>query len=169
MESQAVALEHYRGHRFTAEAVARGNAWLGRYQVDFMPQPAFEHTLGPRAAATLDQSWATPAEAAHHAIEQAHAAIDAYVRLLDGAAAEADSGLRDQRLTLCYSLLADDGVEKQRPVSSTAEAAQIIRSLGTGLRHAFVLDSAGTTVLEAGIDDRVERERPNHADWPQTE
>ncbi len=168
-QQQLRALERYRGHRFKAEAVARGGAWQGLYRTDFMLQPAAGHTLGPRQAESLDSCWSTPTEAVTHAAELAHAAIDAYERLAGSAAAVPDSGLRDQRLTLCYSLLAEDGVERQRSCADPAEVLEVIHSLEPGLRHAFVLDAAGTVLLEAGIDDRAERERTDHADWPQTE
>ena len=74
-----------------------------------------------------------------------------------------------RRLTLRYLLEADDGVERQIDCTSMADVLHHLNQLGPQLRHAFVFDTAGITVLEAGRDDRLERERSDHADWPQTE
>ncbi|XHS77966.1 hypothetical protein ACFJGW_19930 [Burkholderiaceae bacterium UC74_6] len=74
-----------------------------------------------------------------------------------------------RRLTLRYLLEGEDGVERQIDCTSMADVLHHLDEFGPQLRHAFVFDGAGTTVLEAGRDDRRERERPDHADWPQTE
>lgn len=159
----------YRGHSYAVEAVGADASWQGRHQIDFMHGPAPGHTLGARYAVSSEPCWATQAEALAYATEQAYAAIDAYSRLEREMVAMADSGLRDQRLTLRYSLLSEDGVERQQDCFGMMEAARFIGGLGTSLRHAFVLDAAGTTLIEAGVDDRQLRERPDHADWPQTD
>lgn len=163
----AVQHQLYRGHSFAVEAVGSDDSWQGRHQIDFMHGPAQGHTLGARNAISSEPCWATQAEALAYATEQAYAAIDAYSRLEHEMVAMADTGLRDQRLTVRYSLLAEDGVERQHDCMGMMEASRFIGGLGTSLRHAFVLDAAGTTLIEAGIDDRNQRGLPNHADWPQ--
>ena len=160
----------YRGHSFVTEAVGADDSWQGRHRIDFMRGGQMQkgHTLGARWAVPLESTWATPAEALAYATEQAYAAIDAYARLKDEAVARPDSGLRDQRLVVRYSLLAEDGVEKQQEFFSAPGALQFIERLGDSLAHAVVLDAAGTTLIEAGNDYPIQHERPNHADWPQT-
>ncbi len=160
----------YRGHSFTTEAIGADESWRGRHRIDFMRSSASAqgHTIGVRWAVPLEMTWATPTEALAYAAEQAYAAIDAYARLKEEAVARPDSGLRDQRLTVRYSLLAEDGVEHQQEFHSAPGALQFIQRLGDSLAHAVVLDAAGTTLIEAGKDFPIQHERPNHADWPQT-
>lgn len=158
----------YRGHCFVTEVVGAGSSWQGRHRIDFMRAPAQGHTIGVRWGVPLDLSWATPAEAEAYATEQAYAAIDAYARLKDETVARSDSGLRDQRLVVRYSLLQEDGIERQQTFFSAAGALQFVERLGDSLSHAVVLDAAGTTLIEAGSDFPIQQERPNHADWPQT-
>jgi len=160
----------YRGHSFEVEAVKRGDeSWESRYRVDFAQHLPADLTFGPRNITPLDPCWATPTEALTHATELAHAAIDAFERLESGDGTAADPGLRDLRLTLRYVLQTDDGYERQLECLDMADVLNQLGKIGPRLRHAFVLDAAGTTVLEAGHDDRHQRERPDHADWPQTE
>jgi len=169
IENPGPSLSEYRGHLFGVEAAPRGREWEGRYRIDFMPEPPGNFNLGPRCFVTLDATWATPIEAMNHATELAYAAIDAFERLDEANETAADPGLRDTRLTLRYVMQPDEGVEKQIECTGMNDALRQIRRLGPDLRHAFVLDAAGTTVLEAGRDDRIQRERPDHADWPQVD
>ena len=158
----------YRGHSFVTEAIGADDSWQGRHRIGFMRGALAQgHTIGVRWAVPLELTWATPAEALAYATEQAYAAIDAYARLKEESIARPDSGLRDQRLTVRYSLLAEDGVERQQEFFSAAGALQFIERLGDSLAHAVVLDAAGTTLIEAGSDFPIQHERPNHADWPQ--
>ena len=162
------APQNYRGHQFVVEAVDLGSSWQGRHRIDFMRAPAQGHTLGVRWGVPLALSWATPAEALAYATEQAYAAIDAYDRMKQEPAARPDSGLRDQRLTVRYSLQQDDGVERQQEFFGLSDAMRFFHSLEGSLNHAVVLDAAGTTLVEAGIDEFHQPRRPDHADWPQT-
>lgn len=76
-------IEVHNGIRFKAEAVPRGDLFVGRF-VLLDSKAAGTHGTDDSYRPTPDNAWATPEEAVTYAVESAHHAIEGILRFTEG-------------------------------------------------------------------------------------